>query len=113
MAIYAGTDKPAQVVFSFRERVKAALTGELKIMSVGEVDLTLPGPGVSFLMFHEPSNKFLVTVRFDNAVSMAVFIVNRHVWILAHRKRRINLLAVFTLTKCRRADCLKKDFHFQ
>ena len=44
MAIYAGTDKSAQVVFSFGERVKAALAGELKILSVGEVDLTLPSP---------------------------------------------------------------------
>ena len=44
MAIYAGTNKSAQVVFSFGERVKAALAGELKIMSVGEVDLTLPSP---------------------------------------------------------------------
>ncbi len=33
-------------------------------------------------MFHEPSNKFLVTVRIDNAVSMAVFIINWHVGIL-------------------------------
>ena len=44
MAIYAGTDKSAQVVFSFGERVKAALAGELKFMSVGEVDLSLPSP---------------------------------------------------------------------
>jgi len=44
MAIYAGTDKSAQVVFSFGERVKAALASELKILSVGEVDLTLPSP---------------------------------------------------------------------
>ena len=44
MAIYARTDKSAQVVFSFGERVKAALAGELKILSVGEVDLTLPSP---------------------------------------------------------------------
>ena len=44
MAIYAGTNKSAQVVFSFGERVKAALAGELKILSVGEVDLSLPSP---------------------------------------------------------------------
>ena len=79
MAIYAGTDKSAQIVFGFGERVKAALAGELKIMSVGEVDLTLPSPCVSVLMFHEASDKFLVTVRIDYAVSMAVFIINWHV----------------------------------
>jgi len=44
MAIYARTDKSAQVVFSFGESVKAALAGELKILSVGEVDLSLPSP---------------------------------------------------------------------
>ena len=82
MAIYAGTDKSAQVVFSFGERVKAALAGELKFMSVGEVDLSLPSPRESILMFHEPSDKFLVTVRIDNSVSMAVFIINWHVGIL-------------------------------
>jgi hypothetical protein len=90
MAIYAGTDKSAQVVFSFGERVKAALAGELKILSVGEVDLTLPSPRVRLLMFHEPSDKFLVTVRIDNAVSMAVFIINWHVEILVSQKHLIN-----------------------
>ena len=44
MAIDAGTDESAQVVFSFGERIKAALAGELKFMSVGEVDLSLPSP---------------------------------------------------------------------
>ena len=41
-------------------------------------------------MFHEPSDKFLVTVRIDNAVSMAVFIINWHVGILVSQKRLIN-----------------------
>ena len=41
-------------------------------------------------MFHEPSDKFLVTVRIDNAVSMTVFIINWHVGILVSQKRLIN-----------------------
>ena len=41
-------------------------------------------------MFHEPSDEFLVTVRVDNAVSMAVFIISWHVEILVSQKRLIN-----------------------
>jgi hypothetical protein len=78
LAIDTGAGESTHVVFCFSCGRETSLAGELKMLPVGEFDMTLPCPCVGVPVFTDCCDDGLVTVRIGDFVPGSFLIIIAH-----------------------------------
>ena len=68
------------IVFGLEFGGETALAGERKIMPVGIIDVTFPGPTVGLGISAQHGDVGLITVRIGNFVSLPLFSIRFHTY---------------------------------